>query len=136
MNALSRTSHPNMGTPSVIAKAIRRALPLMLSLILLIRFMDITFITAHTFARWCEGPTQELCIFPLTTDSMIVKGKDPQRISRERLRQCPRFAGCSDEQADQVIDSLERLSVILFEHYHNQLKHQYETSGNSSVRQG
>jgi hypothetical protein len=49
-----------------------------------------------------------------------MKGKKPndiggyKRITIERLREFPGLENLSDQEAKQVIDSLERISLILF----------------------
>jgi hypothetical protein len=42
------------------------------------------------------------------------ESREHRRITIERLRKFPGLENLSDEEAKQVIDSLERLSLILF----------------------
>jgi hypothetical protein len=51
--------------------------------------------------------------------------KEPPRITIWRVRQCSKFKNLSDAEVLEVIESLERLSIILIEPYHqNQLENE------------
>ncbi len=52
--------------------------------------------------------------------------KEPKRITPEQVRQCERFKDYSETEIQQIVDSIEQLAMILFEHYKSQNKDSHE----------
>lgn len=64
----------------------------------------------------------------------IKKGKVHKELTVERLREFPGFQAVSDEEAREIITSLEKLSLILFSHIQNIKRQRYEKQSDSNIR--